>query len=178
MITVSYVDANLMHDVLTGKSVTGILQFINKTPFDWYAKKQSTVETATFWSEIVAGRTAVEQIIGNRDTLRYMGVPVEHTAYLFGDNKSVIDSATLPTGKLHKRHNILSYHKVRQVISEGWLQFIHIVGTSNPADVLSKHWGYSCVWHLLRPIMSIQKDATDVVFCDAERKRMEASHAS
>ena len=106
-----------------------------------------------------------------------MGVPLEHTAYLFGDNKSVVDSATLLTGKLHKRHNILSYHKVRPVISEGWLQFICIVGTSSPADVLSKHWGYSCVWHLLCPIMHIQKDATDVVFCDAEGKKMEASHA-
>ena len=38
VVTVSYVDANLMHDVLTGKSVTGILHFINKTPFDWYSK--------------------------------------------------------------------------------------------------------------------------------------------
>ena len=34
VVTISYVDANLMHDVLTGKSVTGILHFINKTPFD------------------------------------------------------------------------------------------------------------------------------------------------
>jgi hypothetical protein len=29
-----YVDANLMHDVTTGKSVTGILHLINKTPLD------------------------------------------------------------------------------------------------------------------------------------------------
>ena len=29
-----YVDANLMHCLLTGRSVTGILSFINKTPID------------------------------------------------------------------------------------------------------------------------------------------------
>jgi hypothetical protein len=40
-----YVDANLMHDVVSGKSVTGILNLMNKTPIDWYSKKQSTVET-------------------------------------------------------------------------------------------------------------------------------------
>jgi hypothetical protein len=29
-----YFDANLMHDVLSGKAVTGILYFYNKTPID------------------------------------------------------------------------------------------------------------------------------------------------
>ena len=58
-----YVDANLMHDLLSGKSVTGILHLLNKTPIDWYSKKQGTVKTATFGSEFVAARTAVEQII-------------------------------------------------------------------------------------------------------------------
>jgi hypothetical protein len=43
-ITLSHhVDANLMRDVTTGKSVTGILHLINKTPLDWYSKKQATV---------------------------------------------------------------------------------------------------------------------------------------
>ena len=35
----TYVDANLFHDIITGRSVTGILHLINKTPFDWYSKK-------------------------------------------------------------------------------------------------------------------------------------------
>jgi hypothetical protein len=45
-----YVDANLMHDVATGRPVTGILHLINKTPIEWYSKKQATVETATYGS--------------------------------------------------------------------------------------------------------------------------------
>jgi hypothetical protein len=49
-----YTDANLMHDVTTRKSVTGLLHLINKTPLDWYSKKQATVETATYGSEFVA----------------------------------------------------------------------------------------------------------------------------
>ena len=49
-----YVDANLMHDVITGRSMTGILHLANKTPIDWYSKKQSTVETASYGSEFVA----------------------------------------------------------------------------------------------------------------------------
>jgi hypothetical protein len=49
-----YVDANLMHDVTTRKSVPGILHLINKTPLDWHSKKQATVETATYGSELIA----------------------------------------------------------------------------------------------------------------------------
>jgi hypothetical protein len=46
--TVHYTDANLQHDLLTGREVTGILHLLNQTPGDWYSKLQATVETATF----------------------------------------------------------------------------------------------------------------------------------
>jgi hypothetical protein len=71
-----YVDANLMHDVTTGRSVTGTLHLANKTFIEWYSKKKATVETATYGSEFVAARICGEQIIDVRNTLRYLGVPV------------------------------------------------------------------------------------------------------
>jgi hypothetical protein len=49
-----YFDANLYQDMVTGRSVTAILHFLNQTPMDWYSKKQATVETATFGSEFIA----------------------------------------------------------------------------------------------------------------------------
>ena len=61
----TYVDANLYHDMITGRSVTGIIHLINKTPFEWYSKKQSTVETATYGSEFTAARIATDHIIAN-----------------------------------------------------------------------------------------------------------------
>ena len=45
--TTHYVDANLHHDLATGKAVTAVLHFLNQTPIDAYTKRQSTVETAT-----------------------------------------------------------------------------------------------------------------------------------
>ena len=110
--TITYKDANLMHDVLSGHSVTGIVHYMNQTPVDWYTKKQGTVETATYGSEFNAARTAVEQIIDLRTTLRYFGVPVLDHSYMFGDNQSVVTSSTIPQSCLNKRHTILSYHKV------------------------------------------------------------------
>ena len=76
VITTTTMDANLNHCLATGKSLTGCLHFVNKTPVDWYSKKQATVETATYGSEFVAAKTAIEQIMDIRQTLRYLGAPI------------------------------------------------------------------------------------------------------
>ena len=34
VVTTHYEDANLFHNIMTGRSITGILYLINKTPFD------------------------------------------------------------------------------------------------------------------------------------------------
>ncbi len=158
-----YFDANLMHDVITGKSATGILHLLNQTPIDWYSKKQATIETATYGSEFVAGRTCVEQAIDLRQTLRYLGVPIHEKAYMFGDNKSMIDSSLQPHAKLHKRHLILSFHRVREAIASGIIQPYHLPGDCNPADLLSKHWSYSKVWRLLKSVLFWQGDTADLI---------------
>ena len=54
MVTVTYLDANLYHDLLTGRATTGILHFVNKMPINWFSKHQATVETATYGSEFIA----------------------------------------------------------------------------------------------------------------------------
>ena len=109
--------------MVSGRSVTGILHFFNKTPIDWYSKLQSTVETATFGSEFVAARTATEQVIDLHMTLRYLGIEVKGSSYMFGDNETVVNTSSLPHGKLHKRHNALSYHRVREAIAAQILKF-------------------------------------------------------
>ena len=76
VILTHYYDASLMHDVLSGKAVTGVLHFYNKTPIDSYSKKQATTETATYGSEFVSCRTCIEHTIDHRNYLRYLGVPV------------------------------------------------------------------------------------------------------
>ena len=76
-----YFDANLMHDVLSGKAVTGVVHFWNKTPIDWYSKKQSTSETATYGSEFLSGQTCFEQSIDHRNYLQYLEVPVHNISF-------------------------------------------------------------------------------------------------
>ena len=128
VVTVSYVDANLFHDIITGRSVSGILHMLNKTPIKYFSKKQGTVETATYGSEFVAARIATEQIMDLRIMLRYLGVPIREVSYLFGDNKSVVDTSSIPHFKLHKRHMALSFHRVREAIVSKMLYFGFLPG--------------------------------------------------
>jgi hypothetical protein len=126
---------------------------LNKTYVDAFSKLQSTVETATFGSEYVAARTCTEQIIALRFTLRYLGVPINSASNMFGDNESVVNTASFPHSRLMKRHNALSYHRTREAIAAKILRFYHVKGTLNPADILSKHWDMASVWTQLRPLL-------------------------
>ena len=61
-----YVDANLHHDLATGKAVTAVLHFVKATPVHWNSKRQSPVETVTCGSEFIAPRTAFNRGNGPR----------------------------------------------------------------------------------------------------------------
>ena len=49
----SFVDANLMHDAVAGRSDSGILEFINQKHVDWFSEQQGKVKTATCDSEFM-----------------------------------------------------------------------------------------------------------------------------
>jgi hypothetical protein len=55
-----YVDADHAHDIVTRKTITGILVMLNNTSIIWVSKLQKTVETSTYGSELVAARIATE----------------------------------------------------------------------------------------------------------------------
>ena len=162
VVITTYVDANLYHDLITGRSVTGVLHLLNQTPIEWYSKKTATVETSTFSSEFVAARIATEQVMDLRQTLRYMGVPVMEKSYMFGDNESVVKNSTVPHSQLKKRHVALSYHRVREAIASGVIVFTHIAGEMNPADILSKHWGFAQVWTQLKTLLFWSGETKDI----------------
>ena len=75
---------------------------------------------------------------------------------MFGNNKTVINSSSKPHSKLHKCHNIhkchntLSFHCVCEAIASKYISFTFLNGKYNPADILSKHWGYQQVWTMLK----------------------------
>jgi hypothetical protein len=153
MRTSTYQDANLYHDLVTGRAMSGILHFVNQTPIASYCKKQKTVETATYGSEFMVARHACEQVMDIRYTLRMMGIPLDGPSWMFGDNASVITSSTIPHSTLNKRHNALSYHRVREALAAKIIYLLHVDGKVNPSDILTKPLGWVNFWPLIQPIL-------------------------
>ena len=71
-------------------------------------------EAATYGSEFVAANTAVDQIIDICTTLQYLGVPIRDKSYMFGDNRSVVTSSTIPNSTISIWHPIIKSGKQLQ----------------------------------------------------------------
>jgi hypothetical protein len=98
-----------------------------------------------------------------RNTLRYLGVPVQERSFLFGDNQAVVNNSAIPHSILSKPHSALSYHRVREAIAAGMVNFYWIDDKSYPADIVSKHWAYPQVWHMLQPILFYSGDTKTIL---------------
>ena len=160
MRTTTFEDASLMHCLVTGKSLEGVLSSLNQTPVEWHCELQSTVETATFGSEFGVAKTGTDMVISLRASLMAMGVPLERAGWMLGDNQSVITQSTIPSSTLTKRHNALVYHRVRWAVAAGIIKFVKIDGKENIADVLTKYLPYSEAMPLLKPVLFWRGDAS------------------
>lgn len=136
-----YVDADHARDVVTRRSVTGIIILVNNTPVTWVSKRQKTVESSTYGSELVASRIAVEMIISLRYFLYMLGANLEPCSHLLGDNMAVVLNTTIPSSALKKKHQACNYHKVRESIAAGFIKYGHIKSEDNLADLLTKPLG-------------------------------------
>ena len=133
-----YVDSDHAGNKVTRRSQTGILIFLNMAPINWFSKRQNTVESSTFGSELVALKIASEQIIGLRYKLRMMGVPIDGATNVFCDNESVVKSTMNPESTLKKKNVSIAYHKVRECFAAGIITVYFQYSEDNLADVFTK----------------------------------------
>jgi hypothetical protein len=134
----TYVDADHARDKVTCRSVSGVLMLLNNTPIQWLSKRQPTVETSTYGSELVATRIAIDMIVEMRYKLRMLGVRVEETLLLIGDNMSVVLNTTIPSSPLKKKHLACAYHRVREAIAGKIVHYAHVDSKENVADIFTK----------------------------------------
>ena len=90
------------------------------------------MNTSSFGTESSAARTATEQMRANKITLLHVGVPVYSPSTLFGDNKTMHDSTSIPNSPLHKCHIILSYDYVHDALASGEYVYLFVNGKYNP----------------------------------------------
>jgi hypothetical protein len=73
---------------------------LSNTPIRWVSKRQKTVETSTYGSELVAARIATELIVEICFMLKSLGVELEGPLLMLGDNMSVVLNTTVPSSFL------------------------------------------------------------------------------
>jgi hypothetical protein len=146
-------DADHAHDVVTRRSVTGVLLFANNMPIEWLSKRQKTVETSSYGSELVASRIATDLIVEYRYKFRMLGVPIDGHALMLGDNASVIASTSIPSSPLRKKHNAVAYHRVREAIAAGIIKFAKIGSKENISDCLTKPLGPDDFLRLVKRVL-------------------------
>jgi hypothetical protein len=145
-----YVDADHAHELVTRRSITGILVMLNNTPIRWVSKRQKTVETSTYGSDLVASRIATELILEIRYMLRSLGVALDGPALMLGDNMSVVLNTTIPWSVLKKKHNAIAYQHVREAIAARMMRFAYIKSKENVSDVLTKPLSNEKFYYLMK----------------------------
>ena len=72
-----FVDADHACDKVTCRYVSGILVLMNNTVVKTFSKRQTTVESSTYGSELVAARLPIDQAVELIYTLQMIGVPID-----------------------------------------------------------------------------------------------------
>jgi len=163
-----FVDADHAHDKLTCRSITGILVFINGTPIRALSKRQKTVESSTYGSEMVAGRIATELIMELRYNLRMLGIPILGPSTMIGDNRSVVINTTIPSSMLKKKHNAIAYHRIREAVAANIIRFGHLPGDYNYADVMTKPLNKNSFHSIVQPLFFRQPSTSMLLIDPAE----------
>jgi hypothetical protein len=109
-----YVDSDHAGDLITRRSHTGFIVFLNNSPIYWSSKKQGSCETSTFGSKFVAMKQATEYVHGLRFKLRMFGITVDEPAFVFRDNQSILANTSALASTLKKKSNAIAYHFVRE----------------------------------------------------------------
>ena len=112
------------------------------------SKKQTSCETSTYGSKLVALKQATEYVKELRYKLRMFGIPVNEPAFIFGDNQSVLANTTMPGSTLKKKSNSIAFHFIREGCARDEWRTAYILTHLNLADLMmkplsgEKRWGF------------------------------------
>lgn len=148
-----FVDANHAGNKVTRRSHTGIIIMLNNSFISAFSKRQNTVESSTFGSELVAMRVARDLISALRIKLKCFGIPISGPSNMYCDNEAVYKNTSNPESTLTKKHNSINYHICREAVAAGIMRVAKEDTETNLADALTKVLPYSRKMQLLGTLL-------------------------
>ena len=148
-----FVDANHAGESLTRRSQTGFIVMLNNATIYWHSKKQTSVETSTFGSEMMTMNQASYYIRRFCYKLRMFGIPFEEPPYMYSDNQSVISGSTRPESTLNNKAQSIAFHFIWEgCASDEWCT-TYISTSDNISDIMIKPLSGEKWWQLIRMLL-------------------------
>ena len=134
----TYCDASHGDCIDSGRSTGGYLTCIGGGAISWSSKLQPIVALSSTEAEYMAAVEAGKEILWMRNILGEFGYPQHGPSPLHIDNQSAISVSKNPEHFGRMKHLDLRFFWLRDVVDDGAIGPVHIPGTQQPADALTK----------------------------------------
>jgi hypothetical protein len=134
---VGYADANHGTGIDDRRSVTGTLIHVLGGPVSWSSSVQPTQAISTVDSEIHAMSSVCREALWVAKLADRLGVPAK-PFLVRADSHGAVCAVTKYSYTKHAKHIAIHQDFMRDRYKQGYLDFQHIRGTDNPADLFTK----------------------------------------
>ncbi|KNZ75827.1 Copia protein, partial [Termitomyces sp. J132] len=133
-----YVDSDYGGDLDTCHLTAGYIFLMVGGPVSWSSKHQQTVALSTTEAEYMAMMRGSQQALWMHNFLAEINLVQPCPALLHVDNNSSIALAQSTKGHACAKHIDIRHHYIREHVSEGDIEIIHIPSSENIADICTK----------------------------------------
>ena len=138
----AFVDANHATGIDDKRSVSGYVLQVYGGPVSWASRTQQVTSTSSTESEYRALSDASKEVMWLTKILSYFDIR-PRPFYIFGDSQGAIQALKNYSYTKHTKHIEIHHDFLRERYASGDMDFIHIPGANNPADIFTKALGKS-----------------------------------
>ena len=138
---VGYSDSSHNVDDDDGKSTTGHIFYLDKSPITWCSQKQEIVALSSCEAESMAATEAAKQAIWLQELLSEVVGKHCQKVTIRVDNKSAIVLKKNHVFHGRSKHIHRRFHFIRECVENKQVQVEHVPGNEQKADILTKPLG-------------------------------------
>jgi hypothetical protein len=135
---IAYYESDLVGDINTSKSISGIMFFLGHCPVSWQSLKQWVVALSSCEAEYIATTSAATQALWLARLLSELLGRKTETVKLKVDSKSALALDKNPVFHERSEHIWIKYHFIRSCLEDGNMKASHISTEDQLADIVTK----------------------------------------